>query len=268
MLNLNIISVNYLNPLLILLVLLVSTMEIQNISVIIVEKNGSLKSLNIKEYKEDELYKKCGFKKDEDFVKQTEWSNVKIDGKKYAVVLYGKTYGRANTENKYDFPPPVDSTLFFGNCVLVAHVKNDNSEYGLCHLTLELWNKIYEKLFGGFEDLAVTCAEDENEVDELEGVSAEKKTKHGYLKDGFVVDSDEDEEYGSDDDDDDDSDELEQNDDVDGSDDVDEELELEDIGSELSEEEYDYSDDDGGHAGGDAGVTSVFSCLNTKKKKD
>ena len=48
MLNLNIISVNYLNPLLILLVLLVSTMEIQNISVIIVEKNGSLKSLNIK----------------------------------------------------------------------------------------------------------------------------------------------------------------------------------------------------------------------------
>jgi len=257
--NLNIISVNYLNPFIILLV----TMEIQNISVIIVEKNGTLKSLNIKEYKEDDLYKKCGFKKAEDFVKQTEWSNIKIDGKKYVVLLYGKTEGKANTENKYDFPPPVDSTLFFGNCVLVAHVKKDNSEYGLCHLTLELWNKVYEKLFGGFEDLAVTCAEDENEVDELEGVSAEKKTKHGYLKDGFVVDSDEDEEYGSDDDDN-DSDELEQSDDVNGSDDVDEELELEDIGSELSEEEYDYSDDDGG----DAGVTTVFSCLNTKKKKD
>jgi len=259
MLNLNIISVNYLNP---LLILLVTTMEIQNISVIIVEKNGSLKSLNIKEYKEDELYKKCGFKKAEDFVKQTEWSNVKIDGKKYVVVLYGKTDGKANTENKYDFPPPVDSTLFFGNCVLVSYVKKDNSEYGLCHLTIELWNKIYEKLFGGFEDLTATCAEDENEVDELEGVPAEKKTKHGYLKDGFVVDSDEDEEYGSGDDD--DSDVLEQSDDVNGSDDVDEELELEDIGSELSEEEYDYSDDDGG----DAGVTSVFSCLNTKKKKD
>lgn len=251
-------------------------MEIQNISVIIVEKNGSLKSLTIKEYKEDELYKKCGFKKAEDFVKQTEWSNIKIDGKKYVVVLYGKTEGKANTENKYDFPPPVDSTLFFGNCVLVAHLKKENSEYGLCHLTIELWNKIYEKLFGGFEDLAVTCAEDENEVDELEGVPAEKKTKHGYLKDGFVVDSDEDEEYGSGDDDD-DSDDLEQSDDVDGSDDIDEELELEDIGSELSEEEYDYSDDgDGSDAGagdagaGDAGVTTVFTSVNTttKKKKD
>jgi hypothetical protein len=243
-------------------------MEIQNISVIIVEKNGSLKSLTIKEYKEDELYKKCGFKKAEDFVKQTEWSNIKIDGKKYVVVLYGKNDGKANTENKYDFPPPVDSTLFFGNCVLVAHVKKENSEYGLCHLTLELWNKIYEKLFGGFEDLAVTCAEDENEVDELEGIPAEKKTKHGYLKDGFVVDSEEDEEYGSEDDDD-DSDELEQSDDVDESDEVDEELELEDIGSELSEEEYDYSDDDGSDDGG-MGASTVFSCLttNTKKKKD
>jgi hypothetical protein len=246
-------------------------MEIQNISVIIVEKNGTLKSVTIKEYKEDELYKKCGFKKAEDFVKQTEWSNIKIDGKKYIVVLYGKTDGKANTENKYDFPPPVDSTLFFGNCVLVAHVKKENSEYGLCHLTLELWNKIYEKLFGGFEDLAVTCAEDENEVDELEGVPAEKKTKHGYLKDGFVVDSDEDEEYGSDDDDS-NSDELEQSDDVDGSDELDEELELEDIGSELSEEEYDYSDDGGDD--GDLGASTVFTSVNTstntntKKKKD
>lgn len=241
-------------------------MEIQNISVIIVEKNGSLKSLTIKEYKEGELYKKCGFKKVDDFVKQTEWSNIKIDGKKYVVLLYGKTEGKANTENKYDFPPPVDSTLFFGNCVLVAHVKKENSEYELCQLTLELWNKIYEKLFGGFEDLAVTCAEDENEVDELEGVPTEKKTKHGYLKDGFVVDSDNDEEYESGDEDD-ESDELEQSDHVDGSDDVDEELELDDIGSELSEEEYDYSDDDGGD-------TTVFTSVNVdsnknmKKKKD
>lgn len=240
-------------------------MEIQNISVIIVEKNGTLKSVSIKEYKEDELYKKCGFKKAEDFVKQTEWSNIKIDGKKYVVVLYGKTEGKANTENKYDFPPPVDSTLFFGNCVLVAHVKKDNSEYGLCHLTIELWNKMYEKLFGGFEDLVVTCAEDENEVDELEGVPAEKKTKHGYLKDGFVVDSDEDEEYGSGDDD--DSDELEQSNDVDCIDDVDEELELEDIASELSEEEYDYSDD-GGDGDGDMGASTIFTSVNSKKKKD
>ena len=35
----------------------------KNISVIIVEKAGTLKNLTIKDFKEEELYKKCNFKK-------------------------------------------------------------------------------------------------------------------------------------------------------------------------------------------------------------
>ena len=68
-------------------------------TIVIVEKTGVLKNLTIKEYNEEELYKKCGFKKADDFGKQTEW-NVKIDGKKYLVALFGKIDGKANTENK------------------------------------------------------------------------------------------------------------------------------------------------------------------------
>ena len=56
------------------------------------------------------------------------------------------------------------------------------------HLTTELWNIIYEKLFGGFEDLAATALADENESDELDSIPSHKKTSSGYLKDGFVVD--------------------------------------------------------------------------------
>lgn len=41
----------------------------------------------------------------------------------------------------------------------------------------ELWEKMYEKLFGGFESLTVTCAEDEEEVDELENVPLKRKQK-------------------------------------------------------------------------------------------
>ena len=41
----------------------------------------------------------------------------------------------------------------------------------------------------------MTALEDEEEKDELEFVAKEHKTKHGYLKDGFVVDSDAEEEY-------------------------------------------------------------------------
>lgn len=172
----------------------------QSLNIIIVEKNGSLKPLNVKEFSEEDLYKKCGFKKAEDFVKQTEW-NIKTGGVRYFVSVYGKDSGRANGENKYDFPPPIDNKLFFGSCAIVAKSKNQEGQLVYTNLSVEIWNKIYEKLFGGFEDLAATAAEDENEEDELENVPKEKKTKHGYLKDGFVVDSDdadnEEEEYDS-----------------------------------------------------------------------
>lgn len=213
----------------------------QSLMVVIVEKPGTLKSLNIKEYKEDELFKKCGFKKPDGFVKHTVWP-VKIDGQKYNIAMYGKLDGKANMENKYDFPPPIDTKLFFGACALVATSSEKGKEPQLHNLSVELWEKMYEKLFGGFENLALTVVEDEEEEDELAAIPASKKTKKGgYLKDGFVVDTDsstERSETGSDDE----SDEDETgDDDVKDTSDSDTPLLLEDIGSELSEESYDYS---------------------------
>jgi hypothetical protein len=221
----------------------------QPLDIIIVERLGSLKMLSIKDFKQEELYKKCGFKKADDFNKQTEWT-VKISGTKYIMHLYAKTDGRANSENKYDFPPPVDTKLFYGSCALVGHIKNEDGRKVLTNLSVGIWNKIYEKLFGGFEDLVATAKEDEEEEDELMNVPKEKKTKQGYLKDGFVVDS-----SGTDDEDDlnpdSESDDIEEDDDENyenennsGKDEDD--LEIEDIGSELSEESYDYDDNNVG----------------------
>jgi len=208
----------------------------QSLSIVIVDKTGTIKSLTIKDYKEEELFKKCGFKKADGFIKHTVWP-IKIDGQKYNVAMYGKLDGKANMENKYDFPPPVDTQLFFGACALVATTLNLSKEKHLCNLSVELWEKMYEKLFGGFEDLALTAIEDENEIDELENIPKEKKTKDGYLKDGFVVDSSDTEEEmsGTEDADDEDEEETEYLDCEDG-------LELEMIGSELSEDEYEYED--------------------------
>ena len=208
------------------------------LNIIIVEKTGVLKSLAIKEFKEDELFKKCGFKKADDFIKQHEWS-MKTEGKKYYINVYAKIEGRPNSENKYDFPPPIDTKLFFGNCAIVAKIRNDDGTISFTNLSLEMWEKLYEKLFGGFEDLTSTAAEDENEEDELENVPKNKKTKHGYLKDGFVVDSsdgDEEEEEADDENNDDD--------DSDTNNEEDDELVLEDLGSELTEESYDYESED------------------------
>ena len=211
-------------------------MEATPLNVIIVEKNAALKMLSIKEFKEEELFKKCGFKKADDFTKQTQW-NIKLNGSKYIVDVYAKTEGRANSENKYDFPPPIDTKLFFGNCAIIAKKQDlsDEGKFKYTNLSLDLWEKMYEKLFGGFEDLTMTAIEDENEIDELENVPKEKKTKNGYLKDGFVVDSsDTEDEDATDDDEEDDCHDEDDTDEVDGE----EELEL--IGSELSEEDYEY----------------------------
>ena len=209
-----------------------------SINIIIVEKNGNLKSLAIKNFKEEDLFKKCGFKKEDGFVKQVDW-NVKYNSNKYIVSVFAKTEGRANLENKYDFPPPIDTKLFFGNCVIVAKIKGDtNANY--INLTLEMWEKMYEKLFGGFEDLAVTAVEDEEEIDELADIPKDKKTKQGYLKDGFVVDSDGEDESEYETDDDSNINESTE-DESDVPDEKEEDIVLEDIGSELSEESYDYN---------------------------
>ena len=207
------------------------------LDIIIVERLGLLKLLSVKDFKLEELYKKCGFKKAEDFTKQTEW-NIKYDSKKYFIQVYGKTDGRANSENKYDFPPPIDSKLFYGSCAIVGQIRKDDGSKTYINLSIPIWNKIYDKLFGGFEDLSATAKEDEEEEDELENIPKEKKTKEGYLKDGFVVDNSDDDnlEYIS-----------SENEDESESDDnplrdENSELEVEDLGSELSEESYDYND--------------------------
>ena len=214
----------------------------QPLNIIIVERTGTLKMLAIKDFKEEELFKKCGFKKAEDFLKQTEW-NVKYDGKKYYIQVFAKADGRANSENKYDFPPPIDTKLFYGCCAIVGYLKNSDGTKLYTNLNIPLWEKIYEKLFGGFEDLAATAIEDENEEDELANVPKEKKTKQGYLKDGFVVDSSDADESASVSGSEEDTGESEDTYETekDGEED---DIVLPDIGSELSEESYDYDSDD------------------------
>jgi hypothetical protein len=102
------------------------------------------------------------------------------------------------------------------------------------NLTITLWDKIYEKMFGGFESTA--NKDDDDEIDELETVLQSKKTMNGYLKDGFVVDSD-----NEDEDDDVYSDvESEEADDVEPEIEAEADAEEEDVGSELSEESYTY----------------------------
>ena len=91
-------------------------------------------------------------------------------------------------------------------------------------------------MFGGFESTA--NKDDDDEIDELETVLKSKKTMNGYLKDGFVVDSENEEEE---DDSYSDVDSAEAEDEVaEPEPTMDAVSEEEDVGSELSEESYTY----------------------------
>jgi hypothetical protein len=163
----------------------------RNIKFLIVEKNGDIKESEIKEDAicAEELAKKCKFKKTDGYIKRTEWGYIfKSDNGescKIVVEMWGKDDGLANHENKYEFPPPLDHDLYFGACVLIARdYKNIYTD-----LTEDMWDDIYEYLFGGFESLLANEDEDDDEYDELDGIPMNRKTRDGYLKDGFVVDS-------------------------------------------------------------------------------
>lgn len=170
-------------------------------TIVIVSKTGTLSECNVAPKNDTTiedltvlLAKKCGFRNPNGFSCYHTWRyrnkhkySFGVDVPKYIFVdLWAKTDGRAGEENKYDLPPPVDDLLIFGHMALVARIDKEQA----VNLTIELWTKIYEKLFGGFEDLSATIVEDNNEIDELASIPACKKTSSGYLKDGFVVEDD------------------------------------------------------------------------------
>lgn len=215
--------------------------------VTIISKTGSLKETKFTGTNSD-LYKKAGYRKSENFSERHTW-RIKVDEDYVYCKLWAKDEGRAGGENKYDLPPPIDTNLFYGSMIASLH-SSKNSDKPDVDLKVGGWKKVYEGLFGGFHD--IDNEDSEESEDELESVPKSKKTKGGYLKDGFVVDSgDEDEDvicnkkntdYGSSDDSDSDSDrDVSESDNNDHDDDADAVL----SGlSDCSEESYHYSDEE------------------------
>lgn len=162
-----------------------------SVGILIVEKNGNIKPLMWKKFIEDDIYKKAGFKNSQSFELQTTFKTSSINNKlktQYIIDVYGKKEGRANQENKYEFPPPIDNVLFFGSCILISR-DNDNNPITLKEND---WEKIYEALYGGFEDIGNDNDDDDDEKEDEDL----PRTSTGYVKDDFVID---DGEFGDDD---------------------------------------------------------------------
>lgn len=165
-------------------------------SILLVEHNGTIKQVKTKDISRDLLYKKCGFRTAEHFDKTTTWS-IEYNKEIINIELWAKNNGKANNENKYDFPPPVDNALYYGTCALIrVDGKGD-----IIELSSDLWLRLYEKLFGGFEEIDEDGDEEdgeeeddeEDEEDEEDDITPAVKTKNGYLKDDFIDDDEDDE---------------------------------------------------------------------------
>lgn len=148
--------------------------------ILVIDKTGTIKETSIKNYDEKILYKKAGLKTDTDFKIQYTFE-LKHNNKKYSISLFGRIIGKPNYENKYDFPPPIDNTMFFGSCILV---RNDILTNTPIDLNSKLWNVLYNELFGGFEDINDSDSDSDEEDNNVE---PSLLTKEGYLKDDFVT---------------------------------------------------------------------------------
>ena len=142
---------------------------------VIVNRDGRLSATRL-DCPETDYYKKCGFKSGDGFKLHAVWDGIH---------LYARSTGKANSENKYEFPAPVDSALFFGKCLLVCKQGDVVGD-----LPVAQWSAAYNKLHGGFESLG------SEEASEDEEDHSGNLTREGYVKDGFVVDDElEEEEY-------------------------------------------------------------------------
>jgi hypothetical protein len=152
-----------------------------------IEKDGSIKEEQITAI--DELYKKCNFRKAEGFNKICEF----IDGST-KIELWGRTSGRINIKNTYDFPEKVNSSIY-GICGLVAFINNK-----LVDLTSSQWENVNVNVEDSEnDDDSIIQTPEDNKVSEqaseIASVSASSEYIDSELKgDDYLYSSEEEEE--------------------------------------------------------------------------
>lgn len=146
-------------------------------------KNGDIEQKVTKhEITNEKIFKLCNYKNSTTFEKLHYFTRENNDsGIEYEI--YGKKTGRANSENKYEFPPPIDKELYFGSLCILKREKGE-----IIDLDVDEWYSLYDSLFGGFEDIEDS---DEQRSLDTEVYSSDEYTKEGYLKNSFIIDSEE-----------------------------------------------------------------------------
>jgi transcription elongation factor S-II len=117
---------------------------------------------------------------------------VSYPSKSTTLFLFGYSNGKAGTENKHELPPPHDTILFFGDCLVIAS-KDSKSYTTPVNLKPEEYETFYTKAFGGFEDLDED-EEDEEDEDLEDAVDAGVDGEDDAVEEGKEFDEEDEEE--------------------------------------------------------------------------
>jgi len=108
--------------------------------ILIVEKEGYIKTKKRTTNTIDELYKTCGFRKNENFNKIKTVEKV-LENETVTIELWGRKVGKNNIINTYKFPESFDNPVIYGNSCLIRTTNNN-----IIDLEETIWNKMDEKL--------------------------------------------------------------------------------------------------------------------------
>lgn len=126
---------------------------------LVINKNKEVKQISCCQI--SQLYKKCGFKTENNFKKQLEWT----DDKGTAFIVYGKNVGKMIFLNTYTFPPLVENVTLYGSFAIIS---NNGTE-----VTCDLLDKL--------ESMQNTYINNDNN-DNIEKVQKSKPIKNKPIK--------------------------------------------------------------------------------------
>ncbi len=87
------------------------------------------------------------------------------------VHLYAYKSGKAGTENKHELPPPHDTVLLFGECVLFATGRDGK----LVKFGTTEYQKFYNETLGGFDDVGSQDSDTADEETDSDGEAEEEE---------------------------------------------------------------------------------------------
>ena len=158
-------------------------------SIVILNMNGDEEVEHINN--KNQLAFVCGYTDDNDdnnFQKVHTWMiDIEEDNKQLLLHLYASSKGSHETINKYELPPPLDTTNYYGYIALVLEDENNT----LFNLSIDDWKKYYEQLYGGFEDIEETDGDDDendDDDDDYEDDDVVEKGEKYYTKQGYEID--------------------------------------------------------------------------------